>query len=295
MLLKSIIRRAVNTYSQYNLYSMKTKLLSLAILASSLVSAQAWNVTGNSATNPATNFIGTTDVKDLVLKTNNLERMRLNSAGYVGISGAPEDGIALKVSGRTQILTNLPYDTFYVGNEAANHDKGNSLVFLRYTQYQPNNPGIIDVAGWPTSAAYGMIMSLKANGKFYLGTNPDAACGDCSEYRMFVKDGIRTEKVKVDVATANGWADYVFKKDYRLRTLEEVEKHIAEKGHLPNIPSATEVEKNGINLGEMDVKLLEKIEELTLYSIEQNKQLQNQSEEIRELKKQVQQLISLKK
>ena len=274
---------------------MKTKLLSLAILASSLVSAQAWNVTGNSATNPATNFIGTTDVKDLVLKTNNLERMRLNSAGYVGISGAPEDGIALKVSGRTQVLTNLPYDTFYVGNEAANHDKGNSLVFLRYTQYQPNNPGIIDVAGWPTSAAYGMIMSLKANGKFYLGTNPDAACGDCSEYRMFVKDGIRTEKVKVDVATANGWADYVFKKDYRLRTLEEVEKHIAEKGHLPNIPSATEVEKNGINLGEMDVKLLEKIEELTLYSIEQNKQLQNQSEEIRELKKQVQQLISLKK
>jgi hypothetical protein len=107
-------------------------------------------------------------------------------------------------------------------------------------------------------------------------------------------------EVKVNV-----WADYVFKKDYKVRTLEEVEKHIAEKGHLPNIPSATEVEKNGINLGEMDAKLLEKIEELTLYSIEQNKQirqlqeenkaLKSQSEDIAELKRQVEQLISSKK
>ncbi|MDT3406988.1 UNVERIFIED_CONTAM: hypothetical protein QE387_001305 [Pseudacidovorax intermedius] len=105
------------------------------------------------------------------------------------------------------------------------------------------------------------------------------------------------------------------KKDYKLRTLDEVERHIAEKGHLPNIPSATEVEKNGINLGEMDAKLLEKIEELTLYSIEQNKQikqlqsdnailkilteelkeLKKQSDELEELKKQVQQLISTPK
>lgn len=94
---------------------------------------------------------------------------------------------------------------------------------------------------------------------------------------------------------SNVWADYVFKKDYKLRSLEEVEKHISEKGHLPNIPSAKEVEKDGINLGEMDAKLLEKIEELTLYSIEQNKQLKSQSEEIKELREQVQQLISTKK
>lgn len=93
---------------------------------------------------------------------------------------------------------------------------------------------------------------------------------------------------------ANVWADYVFKKDYKLNSLEEVEKHIQEKGHLPNIPSADEVVKNGINLGEMDAKLLEKIEELTLYSIEQNKQIKSQSEEIKELKKLVQQFLSTK-
>ncbi len=94
---------------------------------------------------------------------------------------------------------------------------------------------------------------------------------------------------------ANVWADYVFKKDYQLKSLEEVAKHIENKGHLPNIPSAEEVLKNGINVAEMDAKLLEKIEELTLYSIEQNKQLKVQSEEIKELKAQVQQLLSTKK
>ena len=70
------------------------------------------------------------------------------------------------------------------------------------------------------------------------------------------------------------------------------EKHIAEKGHLPNIPSAGEVIEKGINVAEMDAKLLEKIEELILYSIDQNKRLQSQSEEINELKRQVQLLIS---
>lgn len=274
---------------------MKRTLLLVCSLTAASIFAQSWNTTGNSGTDASSNFLGTKDTKDLVLKTNNMERIRLNANGAVGITGASSDGIALNVSGRTLIASHALYDTFYVGNDAPNHPGGNSLVFLRYTKHQPNNPGILDVAGWPTSTSYAMIMSLKANGKFYLGTNPDAACADCSEFRMFVKDGIKTEKVKVDVATANGWADYVFNKNYRLRTLEEVEKHIEEKGHLPNIPSTDEVMKNGLNLGEMDAKLLEKIEELTLYSIDQNKQLKSQSEEIKELKKQVQQLLMVKK
>ncbi|MGE8555282.1 MAG: cell wall anchor protein [Chryseobacterium jejuense] len=94
---------------------------------------------------------------------------------------------------------------------------------------------------------------------------------------------------------ANVWADYVFKKDYQLKSLDEVEKHIAENGHLPNIPSADEVLKNGINVAEMNVKLLEKIEELTLYSIEQNKQLKFQSDKIEKLEQQVQSLLSIQK
>ncbi|WP_337967766.1 hypothetical protein [uncultured Flavobacterium sp.] len=88
--------------------------------------------------------------------------------------------------------------------------------------------------------------------------------------KLDVNGIIHSKEVKVDMI---GWADFVFKKKYNLPTLEEVEKHIAEKGHLKNIPSEEEVLKNGINLGEMNAKLLQKIEEMTLYMIGQNKQI----------------------
>ncbi|WP_406845505.1 hypothetical protein [Flavobacterium soyae] len=86
--------------------------------------------------------------------------------------------------------------------------------------------------------------------------------------KLDVKGTIHSQEVKVDML---GWSDFVFKKEYNLPTLEQVEKHIVEKGHLENIPSEEEVLKNGINLGEMNSKLLQKIEELTLYAIEQQK------------------------
>jgi len=92
------------------------------------------------------------------------------------------------------------------------------------------------------------------------------------EYKLAVNGKILAKEIKVET----GWADYVFKKGYDLPTLEEVEQHIKEKGHLPNIPSAEEVAKNGIQLGEMNKLLLEKIEELTLYTIQQQEQLQIQ-------------------
>lgn len=120
--------------------------------------------------------------------------------------------------------------------------------------------------------------------------------------KLDVNGLIHAKEVKVDL---QNWPDYVFKKAYNLMSLSEIENFILEKGHLPNVPSADEVVKNGVNLGEMDAKLLEKIEELTLYSIEQNKQikklqqenkqLQQQSEKINALEKQIQELLSTKK
>ena len=68
-------------------------------------------------------------------------------------------------------------------------------------------------------------------------------------------------------------ADFVFAEDYSLPKLEDVEKHIKERKHLPEIASANQMEKEGVNVGEFQIKLLQKIEELTLYTIEQNKQL----------------------
>ncbi|WP_285060244.1 hypothetical protein [Pedobacter ginsengisoli] len=89
--------------------------------------------------------------------------------------------------------------------------------------------------------------------------------------KLSVKGKIRAQEVKVEMAN---WADFVFAKDYMLPTLQETEKHIKEKGHLPGIPSAEEVEKNGIELGDMNKKLLQKIEELTLYVIELNREIE---------------------
>lgn len=80
-------------------------------------------------------------------------------------------------------------------------------------------------------------------------------------------------------------ADFVFAESYDLPQLEVVEKYIKEKKHLPEIASAKEMEIEGVNVGEFQIKLLQKIEELTLYTIELNKQVKKQAEEIKALKK----------
>ncbi|SCY26838.1 hypothetical protein SAMN02927916_1671 [Flavobacterium anhuiense] len=103
-------------------------------------------------------------------------------------------------------------------------------------------------------------------------------------YRLSVKGKIRAEEIKV----YNTWADYVFASDYKLDNLKEVESYIKKNGHLKNVPSAKEIAEHGLELGEMSKVQQEKIEELTLYLIQQNK-------EIEELKSQVKILIQQKK
>lgn len=113
---------------------------------------------------------------------------------------------------------------------------------------------------------------IKANGRVGIGTiTPDS--------ELTVKGNIHAEEVKVDLSVPG--PDYVFKEGYDLKPLEEVQEYIQAHGHLPNIPSAKEMEINGIQLGRMNMKLLEKIEELTLYLIELGKENQLLQETIR--------------
>lgn len=84
----------------------------------------------------------------------------------------------------------------------------------------------------------------------------------------YLQGKLEAKEIKV---TSSPTADFVFEESYELPKLEEVEKHIKEKKHLPEIASAKEMEANGVNIGEFQIKLLQKIEELTLYTIEQNK------------------------
>jgi len=120
------------------------------------------------------------------------------------------------------------------------------------------------------------------NGNVGIGTpNPGA-------WKLAVNGKIRAKEIKVET----GWADFVFEENYNLPTLKDVENHIKEKGHLKDIPSADEVAKNGIHLGKINSKLLQKIEELTLYTIKQGKEIKSQQNsyelqqlEIEDLKK----------
>lgn len=211
-----------------------------------------------------------------------LERMRILGNGNVGI-GITNPIVKLDVNGRFRIKSSQLTDLVDFVNDAQNIPAGSDALWVAYSQYQTNDAGLLTLSSVPSlGAGYDVRFTVRANGKTGIGTT-NFNCSDCANYRLFVKDGIKTEKVKVDIASANGWADYVFKKDYTLKTLEEVEEHIKEKGHLPNVPSAKEVEADGINVAEMDAKLLEKIEELTLYSIEQNKKSKEQEIQIKKL------------
>ncbi|ASE63904.1 cell wall anchor protein [Chryseobacterium indologenes] len=282
---------------------MKRILLFACALVSSSILAQSWNITGNSGTNPSTNFIGTTDEKPLIFRLNNQQMLKLEGQSInlgSGVSGTGNLQLALSPCNNCYsgwAKTNDAVMRLLGGHNLNIHMDNDNATDPNSDVTTPNSSGITRVRF--SDAVHKSLMVLFNTGKVTMGT--DQYDND-SNFILYVNKGIKAQQIKVENPATNGWADYVFKKDYKLRSLEDVEKHISENGHLPNIPSAKEIEKEGINLGEMDAKLLEKIEELTLYSIQQNKQLiedrkmlQSQSEEIKELKKQIQQILSTKK
>ena len=117
---------------------------------------------------------------------------------------------------------------------------------------------------------------------YYSVGNIAIGTSSTGNHKLAVEGSIGAREVKVE---ASGWSDFVFYEDYQLPTLNEVENHIKEKGHLKDIPSAEKVKQDGFFLGEMDAKLLQKIEELTLYTIQQQKELNEQQKELEQEKK----------
>ncbi len=222
--------------------------------------------------------------EDEIANTDERVRMRINESGNVGIgTTTPNTLLHLhKDNNPTISIGKLNQETngkstisFYASK--AGYGNGFSITYNK--DASTDRLSFID-GGLRES------LTILNGGNVGIGTtNPDA--------KLAVNGTIHTKEVKVDL---QGWPDYVFAKEYKLLSVKEVAKYIKENGHLPKMPSAKEVEKNGVLLGEMNKKLLEKIEELTLYTIEQEKEikkLRNQEERIDKLEQENKQLKNL--
>ncbi|MGY3214783.1 hypothetical protein [Mucilaginibacter sp. HD30] len=171
----------------------------------------------------------------------------IQSNGNVGI-GTISPGAKLDVEGGILRVGNGSgsYSGFLFDNTSGLTQENNNKVTLQ---------GALQV-----NSTAGMDSYITGSGNVGIGTT------NTNGYKLAVNGGIHSRSVKVDLT---GWPDFVFLKDYKLPTLTEVKTYIDKNQHLPDIPSADEVHANGLDLGEMNRLLLKKVEELTLYLIEQ--------------------------
>jgi hypothetical protein len=132
-----------------------------------------------------------------------------------------------------------------------------------------------------SAGTYSDLMRIQRDGKVRIGS---ASMTTPGTYKLYVEDGIMTERVRVAIKNSNDWMDQVFAENYNLRSVDELSSYIKEHQHLPEIPSADEVVAKGIDVGEMNAKLLKKIEELTLYMIAQQKEIEGLKKELEKIK-----------
>jgi hypothetical protein len=229
------------------------------------------DVIGSGAT-PATNtFLLRNNLGDTLVRVRDDGRMGIgyNGSGYGRTLNMGGTGINFYTANETAFGGAVfPTDTSLVlwSNSGANN----------YLILQPSwgNTGI---------GTYSPNAKLHVNGTQLIGsTSARIATG----YQLSVVGKIIAEEVKVQLYAS--WPDYVFGKNYKLMPLNELEESINKNKHLPNIPSAAEVEKDGISLGDMNKRLMEKVEELTLYIIDLNKKNNTLAEKVEKLETQSQ-------
>lgn len=174
----------------------------------------------------------------------------LFSAGST--SGQETDRMFIKANGFVGIGTSNPLSNLHVAGDAMFSRPGGSILYIQT----------------PASDA-----RIYAPGKNILFPEGNIGIGTYNPTRKLSVNGtILTKEVIVSTASSY-WPDYVFEKDYNLMSLSDLTKYIQENKHLPDISSASEIEKDGIPVGEMQKKQMAKIEELTLYIIQLEKRI----------------------
>jgi hypothetical protein len=163
-------------------------------------------------------------------------------------------------------------------NAILNTDQGASI------ELRGNGTPYIDFSN-NLNSDYNARLMLNSNNILEVDGNVGIGTNTTNGYKLAVGGNIVAEEIKVKLK--ENWPDYVFNKDYVKLDIKELANYINVKGHLPNIPNAKAVNNEGINLGEMQSKLLEKIEELTLYLIDQEKKIEKLTNDYEALKKQI--------
>ncbi len=218
------------------------------------------------------------------------------------VNGLKQDRIYIAKNGNVGIGTNLWYPKtlldvdgdISMGNSTKDIstltlitkeiEGGKSLINFEFGKYAS---GIRSARIGQTStilALYTTNTVGEMQDRIYIANDGRVGIGTNQWYprsELDVNGTIRSREIKVEI---ENWSDFVFDKDYKLPTLLEVEAHINEHNRLPDIPSEKQVKEEGINIGEMQAKLLQKIEELTLYVIDQNKKIEEQHQQIEALK-----------
>lgn len=241
-------------------------------IANENIGARGWGFSPRS--------VGVNSSLDIIEKGLNGTRITIASGGNIGIGEINPSG-RLHVKGpdlwlKLQDSNADSYATTNAGIQFNNSYATVGQIFQTGEDLVMESKGAVSNLLFKTQAVE--RLRIDKSGNVGIGTTSTGT------HRLAVEGSIGARKVKVE---ASGWSDFVFENDYRLRPLKEVEKFISVNKHLPEIPSAEEVKQNGIDLGQMDAKLLQKIEELTLYLIEQNKQTQAQQARIEQLEKEL--------
>ena len=197
-------------------------------------------------------------------------RFRVMPNGNVGV-GITNPSEELDVNGQVQSRGIILLDGTYGGNSdftaLYREDIGNDNATVKFRIGD-------DILG-SFQIGYTYWSTGEWVSRFYVNNNGNVGIGTTKPTHKLAVNGIIRAK---EVIVETGWSDYVFEEDYVLAPLSEVEAHIEENGHLPGIPSASEIEANGAKLSELVTLQMAKIEELTLYLIEKEKQLDSANE-----------------
>lgn len=239
------------------------------LLAQTLKAQSEWTSSGTTIYNNNTGNVGigtTTPATKLHVENGVVTISGNNSYGgpQLVLGPAPSNNNSWGIESST---TGLNFWRLYSGQP----NPGNNFLFLKHSD---GNVGIR--TDHPTAG-------LTVNSNVLIGD--PASVPLPSGYKLYVETGILTEKVKVAVKSTGNWSDYVFDKNHKLMSLPELSVYVHTYKHLPNIPSAEEVVAEGVDIGDISSRLLGKIEELTLYIIEQDKQLRIMKAELETLKK----------